>query len=43
MATQTVLAALEPMIIVLLAGVVVLILGAVMAPMLAMYNGLDNM
>ena len=43
MATQTVLAALEPMIIVLLAGVFVLILGAVMAPMLAMYNGLDNM
>ena len=43
MATQTVLAALEPMIIVVLAGVVVLLIGAVMAPMLALYNGLDSM
>ena len=42
MATQTVLAALEPMIILVLAGVVCLLIGSVMAPMLAMYNNLDN-
>lgn len=43
MATQTVLAALEPMIILVLAGIVCLLIGSVMAPMLAMYNGMDNM
>ena len=43
MATQTVLAALEPMIILVLAGVVCLLIGSVMAPMLAMYNNLDNL
>ncbi len=43
MATQTVLAALEPMIILVLAGIVVVLIGAVMAPMLAMYNGMDNL
>lgn len=42
MATQTVLAALEPMIILVLAGIVCLLIGAVMAPMLAMYNNMDN-
>ena len=40
-ATQQLLAALEPMIIILLAGVVGVIIGAVMAPMAAMYEGLD--
>ena len=43
MATQTVLAALEPMIILVLAGIVVVLIGAVMAPMLAMYNNMDNL
>ncbi|MCM1282460.1 MAG: type II secretion system F family protein [Muribaculaceae bacterium] len=43
MATQTVLAAMEPMIILVLAGAVILLLGAVMAPMLAMYNQMDNL
>lgn len=43
MATQTVLAALEPMIILVLAGVVCLLIASVMAPMLAMYNNLDNL
>lgn len=43
MATQTVLAALEPMIILVLAGIVILLIGSVMAPMLAMYNNMDNL
>lgn len=43
MATQTVLAAMEPMIILVLAALVVLLLGAVLAPMLSMYNQMDNM
>lgn len=43
MATQTVLAALEPMIILVLAGIVCLLIGSVMAPMLAMYNNMDNL
>lgn len=43
MATQTVLAALEPMIILVLAGIVCLLIGAVMAPMLAMYSNMDNL
>jgi len=43
MATQSLMAAMEPMIIIVLAGVVVIILGAIMAPMLEMYNALDNL
>jgi type IV pilus assembly protein PilC len=43
MATQTVMAAVEPMIILVLAGVVIVIIAAVMSPMLAMYNGMDNL
>ena len=43
MATQSLMAALEPLIIVLLAGIVIVLIGACMAPMLAMYNGLDNL
>lgn len=43
MATQTVMAALEPMIIVIMALIVIVLIAAVMAPMLAMYGGLDNL
>ena len=43
MATQSLMAALEPLIIVLLAGIVIVLIGACMAPMLAMYNGMDNL
>lgn len=43
MATQTAMAALEPLIIVFLAVVVGGIVGAVMAPMLAMYQSMDNL
>ncbi len=42
-ATQQLLSAMEPMITLLLAGIVVVIIAAVFSPMLAMYNGLDNM
>lgn len=43
MATQTVMAALEPMIIVVMAIIVVFLVGAIMSPMLSMYTGLDNL
>lgn len=43
MAVQSLMAAMEPMIIIVLAGVVGIILGAVMAPMLTMYQALDNL
>jgi type IV pilus assembly protein PilC len=43
MTTQTVMAAVEPLIIIALAGVVIVIIGAVLSPMLAMYNGMDSM
>ena len=43
MAVQTMMAALEPMIIVVLAGVVGVIVGACMAPMLTMYTSLDSL
>lgn len=43
MATQTVMAALEPMIILVLAGIVCVLIGAVMSPMFAMYNNMDNL
>ncbi|MCH5332566.1 MAG: type II secretion system F family protein [Agathobacter sp.] len=43
MATQTVLAAMEPMIIMLLAGIVCVLLGSVLAPMLTLYNSLDSL
>lgn len=42
-ATQSLMAALEPIMIIGLAGVCMLIIGAVMAPMAAMYTGLDNL
>ena len=43
MAVQTLTAAMEPMIIIVLAGVVGVLIGAVMAPMLTMYQSLDNL
>ena len=43
MAVQSFMAMLEPLIIIVLAGIVGVLIGAVMAPMLAMYRGLDNL
>lgn len=42
-ATASLMAAMEPMIIIVLAGVVGTLVGAVMAPMAQMYAGLDNL
>ena len=41
-ATQGLLSAMEPVIIILMAGIAGIIIGAVIAPMGAMYSGLDN-
>ena len=41
--TQSLMAALEPLIIIILAVVVMVIIGAVLSPMLTMYEGLDNL
>ena len=43
MAVQSLMAAMEPMIIIVLAGVVGVLIGAVMAPMLTMYSALDSL
>ncbi len=43
MATQSLMALMEPAIILVLAGVVGVLIGAIMAPMLAMYQAMDNM
>lgn len=43
MAVQTLMAAMEPMIIVALAGIVGVLIGACMAPMVSMYDALDNL
>lgn len=43
MAVQSLTAAMEPMIIIVMAGVVGLLLGACMAPMVSMYTALDNL
>lgn len=43
MAVQSLMAAMEPMIIVVMAGVVGVLIGACMAPMLSMYQALDNL
>jgi len=43
MAVQSMMSALEPMIIIVLAGVVGVILAACMAPMLTMYQALDSL
>lgn len=41
--TQTVMAALEPMIILLLAVIVIILVVAIMAPMITAYNAMDQM
>ncbi|MDE5748111.1 MAG: type II secretion system F family protein, partial [Acetatifactor sp.] len=43
MAVATVMAAMEPMIIVVLAGIVLVLVGACMAPMLTLYDAIDSM
>ncbi len=43
MAVQSLMAAMEPMIIVVLAGIVLVLVGACMAPMLTMYQSLENL
>lgn len=43
MATQSIIAALEPMIILVLAAIVIVIIGAVMLPMFEMYGQMDNL
>lgn len=43
MATQSLMAAMEPAIILVLAAVVGVLIGAVMAPMLAMYQAMDSL
>lgn len=43
MAVATVMAAMEPMIIVVLAVIVLVLVGACLAPMLTMYEALDNL
>ena len=43
MATQGVIAAMEPMIILVLAGIVVVLIGAIMMPMFAMYGQMDSL
>lgn len=43
MTTQSVLALMEPMIIIFMAGIVVLLIIAIMGPMLSMYNGVGNL
>lgn len=43
MAVQSLMAVMEPLIIVVLAGVVIPILGACLAPMMTMYETLNNM
>lgn len=43
MAVASLMAALEPVIIIVLAAIVIVLLGACMAPMLTMYEALDSM
>ena len=43
MATQTLMAALEPMIMMVLAGIVILLISVIMGPMISMYGALDNL
>ncbi len=43
LATQSLMAALEPIIIVVLAVIVGILVGAVVSPMLSLYTGLDNL
>ena len=41
--TKTAMAALEPMMILVMAGVVIVLIYAILAPMLGMYDSLGNM
>ena len=43
MATQTVMAAIEPMIILIMAGLVGVLIAAVMSPMIGLYSNLGNL
>lgn len=43
LAVQSLMAAMEPMIIIVLAGIVGVLIASVMAPMLTMYEALDNL
>ncbi|MGN0485217.1 MAG: type II secretion system F family protein [Lachnospiraceae bacterium] len=43
MATQSVMAAMEPMVILLLAGIVGVLIASIMAPMLQLYTDLDSL
>ncbi|MCM1143503.1 MAG: type II secretion system F family protein [Blautia sp.] len=43
MAVQSLMAAMEPMIIIVLAAIVGVLIGSVMAPMVTMYSALDNL
>jgi type IV pilus assembly protein PilC len=43
MATQTVLAAMEPLIILVMAAVVCVLVAAIMSPMLKMYDSLNSL
>lgn len=43
MATQTLMAALEPFIIMMLAGIVIMLIAVVMGPMISMYGALENL
>ena len=43
MATQSLMAAMEPLIILVLAAVVGVLIGAIMAPMLKMYQAMDSL
>lgn len=43
LATQSIMAAVEPMIIMMLAGIVVLLIATIMSPMIQMYAGMDNL
>jgi len=41
-ATAQLLAMMEPMITIVMAGLVGIVVGAVLSPMVALYDGLDN-
>lgn len=43
LATQSLMAAMEPLIIIVLAAIVCVLIAAVMSPMMTMYNALDNL
>ena len=43
MATQSLMAAMEPLIILVLAAIVGVLIGAIMAPMLKMYQAMDSL